>query len=142
MNTAIILILGIPLIEIYLFIKVGSEIGALNTILLILTTAVVGIWYARYEGFNTLRSGMSQLVKNELPLYEIVSGAAIAFAAVLLILPGFATDIVGILLVFPVTRKIILSKYSKKNISKKRGNDKGKNYIEGEYEDIEDKDGK
>ena len=142
MNTAIILILGIPLIEIYLFIKVGSEIGALNTILLILTTAVVGIWYARYEGFNTLRSGMSQLVKNEVPLYEIVSGAAIAFAALLLILPGFATDIIGILLVFPVTRKIILSKYSKKNTSKKKDNDKGKNYIEGEYEDIEDKDGK
>ena len=142
MNTAIILILGIPLIEIYLFIKVGSEIGALNTILLILTTAVVGIWYARYEGFNTLRSGMSQLVKNELPLYEIVSGAAIAFAALLLILPGFATDIIGILLVFPVTRKIILSKYSKKNSSKKKDNDRGKNYIEGEYEDIEDKDGK
>ena len=142
MNTALILILGIPLIEIYLFIKVGSEIGALNTILLILTTAVVGIWYARYEGFNTLRSGMSQLVKNELPLYEIVSGAAIAFAALLLILPGFATDIIGILLVFPVTRKIILSKYSKKNTSKKKDNDRGKNYIEGEYEDIEDKDGK
>ena len=142
MNTAIILILGIPLIEIYLFIKVGSEIGALNTILLILTTAIVGIWYARYEGFNTLRSGMSQLVKNELPLYEIVSGAAIAFAALLLILPGFATDIIGILLVFPVTRKIILSKYSKKNTSKKKDSDKGKNYIEGEYEDIEDKDGK
>ena len=142
MNTAIILILGIPLIEIYLFIKVGSEIGALNTILLILTTAVLGIWYARYEGFNTLRSGMSQLVKNELPFYEIVSGAAIAFAALLLILPGFATDIIGILLVFPVTRKIILSKYSKKNTSKKKDNDRGKNYIEGEYEDIEDKDGK
>ena len=142
MNTAIILILGIPLIEIYLFIKVGSEIGALNTTLLILTTAVVGIWYARYEGFNTLRSGMSQLVKNELPLYEIVSGAAIAFAALLLILPGFATDIIGILLVFPVTRKIILSKYSKKNTSKKKDNDRGKNYIEGDYEDIEDKDGK
>ena len=142
MNTAIILILGIPLIEIYLFIKIGSEIGALNTILLILTTAVVGIWYARYEGFNTLRSGMSQLVKNELPLYEIVSGAAIAFAALLLILPGFATDIIGILLVFPVTRKIILSKYSKKNTSKKKDNDRGKNYIEGDYEDIEDKDGK
>jgi UPF0716 protein FxsA len=142
MNTAIILILGIPLIEIYLFIKVGSEIGALNTILLILTTAVVGIWYARYEGFNTLRSGMSQLVKNELPLYEIVSGAAIAFAALLLILPGFATDIIGILLIFPVTRKIIISKYSKKNTSKRKDNDRGKNYIEGEYEDIEDKDGK
>ena len=142
MNTAIILILGIPLIEIYLFIKVGSEIGALNTILLILMTAVVGIWYARYEGFNTLRSGMSQLVKNELPLYEIVSGAAIAFAALLLILPGFATDIIGILLVFPVTRKIILSKYSKNYSSKNKNNVKKKNYIEGEYEDIEDKDGK
>ena len=142
MNTAIILILGIPLIEIYLFIKVGTEIGALNTILLILTTAVVGIWYARYEGFNTLRSGMSQLVKNELPLYEIVSGAAIAFAALLLILPGFATDIIGILLIFPVTRKIIISKYSKKNTSKKKDYDKEKNYIEGEYEDIEDKDEK
>ena len=142
MNTAIILILGIPLIEIYLFIKVGSEIGALNTILLILMTAVVGIWYARYEGFNTLRSGMSQLVKNELPLYEIVSGAAIAFAALLLILPGFATDIIGILLVFPVTRKIILSKYSKNYSSKSKNNVKKKNYIEGEYEDIEDKDGK
>ena len=142
MNTALILILGIPLIEIYLFIKVGSEIGALNTILLILTTAIVGIWYARYEGFNTLRSGMSQLVKNELPLYEIISGAAIAFAALLLILPGFATDIIGILLVFPVTRKIILSKYSKKNNLKKKNNIKEENYIEGEYEDIEDKDGK
>ena len=142
MNTALILILGIPLIEIYLFIKVGSEIGALNTILLILTTAIVGIWYARYEGFNTLRSGMSQLVKNELPLYEIVSGAAIAFAALLLILPGFATDVIGILLVFPVTRKIILSKYSKKSNSRKKSNIKEKNFIEGEYEDIEDKDGK
>ena len=139
MNTAIILILGIPLIEIYLFIKVGSQIGALNTILLILSTAVVGIWYARYEGFNTLRSGMSQLVKNELPLYEIVSGAAIAFAALLLILPGFATDIIGTLLIFPVTRKIILSKYSKKYSTQ---NKVKKNYIEGEYEDIEDKDGK
>ena len=140
MNTAIILILGIPLIEIYLFIKVGSEIGALNTILLILTTAVVGIWYARYEGFNTLRSGMSQLVKNELPLYEIVSGAAIAFAALLLILPGFATDIIGILLVFPITRKIKLKKYSKKYSSNKKP--KENNLVEGEYEDIEDKDGK
>ena len=106
MNTALILILGIPLIEIYLFIKIGSQIGALYTVLLILITAIVGIWYARYEGFNTLRSGMSQLVRNEVPLYEMISGAAIAFAALLLILPGFATDIIGILLIFPVTRKI------------------------------------
>ena len=142
MNTVIILILAIPLVEIYLFIKVGSQIGALNTILLILTTAVLGIWYARYEGFNTLRSGMSQLVKNELPLYEIVSGAAIAFAALLLILPGFATDIIGILLVFPPTRKMILSKYSKKYSVKNKNNINKKNYIEGEYEDIKDKDGK
>ena len=140
MNTVIILILGIPLIEIYLFIKIGAQIGALNTILLILITAVVGIWYAKFEGFNTLRSGMSQLVKNELPLYEIVSGAAIAFAALLLILPGFATDIVGILLIFPITRKLILKRYSK-NYSQNT-NKREKNYIEGEYEDIEDKDGK
>ena len=139
MNTAIILILGIPLIEIYLFIKIGSQIGALNTILLILSTAIVGIWYARYEGFNTLRSGITQLVKNEVPLYEMVSGAAIAFAALLLILPGFATDIIGILLIFPLSRRIILSKYSKKYPSKKN---KEKNFIEGEYEDIEDNDGK
>ena len=142
MNTALILILGIPLIEIYLFIKIGSQIGALNTVLLILITAIVGIWYARYEGFNTLRSGMSQLVRNEVPLYEMISGAAIAFAALLLILPGFATDIIGILLIFPVTRKIILSKYSKKYSSNKRNNEKNKNYIEGEFEDIDDKDGK
>ena len=141
MNTAIILILGIPLLEIYFFIKVGSQIGALNTVLLILVTAIAGIWYARYEGFNTLRSGMSQLVKNEMPLYEIVSGAAIAFAALLLILPGFATDVIGILLIFPVTRKIILSKYSR-NYSKNKIKIKKKNFIEGEYEDIEDKDGK
>ena len=108
--------------------------------MLILSTAIVGIWYARYEGFNTLKSGMSQLVKNELPLYEIISGAAIAFAALLLILPGFATDIIGIFLIFPLTRKIILSKYSNKNSPKNKS--KEKNFIEGEYEDIEDKDGK
>ena len=142
MNTALILILGIPLIEIYLFIKIGSQIGALNTVLLILITAIVGILYARYEGFNTLRSGMSQLVRNEVPLYEMISGAAIAFAALLLILPGFATDIIGILLIFPVTRKIILSKYSRKYSSKKKNKNVGKNFIEGEYEDIDDKDGK
>ena len=140
MNTALILVLSVPLIEIYLFIKIGSSIGAFNTISLILLTAIIGVAYARYEGFNTLKSGMSQLVKNELPLYEIVSGAAIAFAALLLILPGFATDIIGVLLVFPLTRKIILRKYSKKNSTKNKN--KEKNFIEGEYEDIEDKDGK
>ena len=135
MNTALILIVGIPLIEIYLFIKIGSQIGAFNTVLLILTTAVVGVAYARYEGFNTLKSGIGQLVKNEMPVYEIISGATLAFAAFLLILPGFATDLVGILLVIPFTRKILLSRFVKKNINKNR---KKNNYIEGDYEDISD----
>ena len=135
MNTALILIIGIPIIEIYLFIKIGSQIGAFNTILLIIITAVVGVLYVRYEGFNTLKSGISQLVKNELPVYEIISGATLAFAAFLLILPGFATDLLGILLVIPITRKLILNRYIKKNTQKKRDN---KNYIDGEYEDISD----
>ena len=135
MNTALVLIIGIPLIEIYLFIKIGSQIGAFNTVLLILTTAVIGVAYARYEGFNTLKSGIAQLVKNEMPVYEIISGATLAFAAFLLILPGFATDLVGILLVIPFTRKILLSRFVKKNINKNR---KKNNYIEGDYEDISD----
>ena len=135
MNTALILIIVIPLIEIYLFIKIGSQIGAFNTVLLILTTAVIGVAYARYEGFNTLKSGIAQLVKNEMPVYEIISGATLAFAAFLLILPGFATDLVGILLVIPLTRKILLSRFVKTNINKNR---KKNNYIEGDYEDISD----
>ncbi len=135
MNTALVLIIVIPLIEIYLFIKIGSQIGAFNTVLLILTTAVIGVAYARYEGFNTLKSGIAQLVKNEMPVYEIISGATLAFAAFLLILPGFATDLVGILLVIPLTRKILLSRFVKTNINKKR---KKNNYIEGDYEDISD----
>ena len=135
MNTALILIIGIPLIEIYLFIKIGSQIGAFNTVLLILTTAVIGVAYARYEGFNTLKSGIAQLVKNEMPVYEIISGATLAFAAFLLILPGFATDLVGILLIIPFTRKILLSRFVKTNINKNR---KKNNYIEGDYEDISD----
>ena len=135
MNTALILIIGIPLIEIYLFIKIGSQIGAFNTVLLILTTAVIGVAYAKYEGFNTLKSGIGQLVKNEVPVYEIISGATLAFAAFLLILPGFATDLVGVLLVIPFTRKILLSRFVKTNINKNR---KKNNYIEGDYEDISD----
>ena len=135
MNTALVLIIGIPLIEIYLFIKIGSQIGAFNTVLLILTTAVIGVAYVRYEGFNTLKSGIGQLVKNEMPVYEIISGATLAFAAFLLILPGFATDLVGILLVMPFTRKILLSRFVKTNINKNR---KKNNYIEGDYEDISD----
>ena len=139
MNTALILIIGIPLLEIYLFIKIGSQIGAFNTVLLILTTAVIGVAYARYEGFNTLKSGIGQLVKNEMPVYEIISGATLAFAAFLLILPGFATDVVGILLVIPFTRKILLRRFVKTNINK---NKKKNNYIEGDYEDISDDDDK
>ena len=139
MNTVLFLIIGIPLVEIYLFIKIGSQIGAFNTVLLILTTAVAGVAYARYEGFNTLRSGINQLIKNELPIYEILSGATLAFAALLLIFPGFATDLIGILLILPFTRKIILQKfYNKKNYNNKRK----KNYIDGDYEDISDENDK
>ena len=132
MNTILLLLISIPLIEIYLFIKIGSYIGAFNTVSLILITAIVGIIYARYEGFNTLRSGMSQLIKNEIPVYEIISGAALAFAALLLILPGFATDLIGLILIFPPTRKLILKNFSKKYTSKKS---KKKDYIDGEFED-------
>ncbi len=139
MNTALIFIIGIPLLEIYLFIKIGSQIGAFNTVLLILMTAILGVAYARYEGFNTLKSGMSQLIKNELPIYEIISGTTLAFAAFLLILPGFATDIIGILLVFPFTRKIILNRFIKKEKQKTTIN---KDFIEGDYEDISEDDDK
>ena len=138
MNSVLILIISIPLIEIYLFIKIGSTIGAFNTISLILLTAIIGVAYARYEGFNTLRSGMSQLVKNELPIYEIVSGAALTFAAVLLIIPGFATDILGLLLIIPVTRKVIFNAFSKK-FNKKKDTFEKKDFIEGEYKDIDEK---
>ena len=139
MNTALILIIGIPLIEIYLFIKIGSQIGAFNTVLLILITAVAGVTYARYEGFNTLKSGMSQLIKNEMPIYELISGATLAFAALLLIFPGFATDIIGILLVIPITRRLILGKFIKKEQYKKK---ESNNYIDGEYEDLGEDDDK
>ena len=134
MNTLLLLIIGIPAIEIYLFIKVGSQIGAFNTISLIFLTAFLGIIYARYEGFNTLKSGMSQLVRNEMPVYEIISGAALAFAALLLILPGFATDIIGLLIVFPPTRKLLLKRVS---VKYKKSSKTKKDFINGEYEDIE-----
>ena len=134
MNTLLLLIFSLPIIEIYLFIKVGSQIGAFNTIFLILITAFFGIVYARYEGFNTLRSGMSQIVKNEIPVYEIISGAALAFAAVLLILPGFATDFLGLLIIFPPTRKLIFKKVS----TKQKTNNKKQDFINGEFEDIDD----
>ena len=133
MNSIILLIFIIPIIEIYLFINVGSQIGAFNTISLIIITAVVGLYYAKYEGLNTLRSAVSQLVKNEIPINEIISGAALAFAALLMILPGFLTDVIGLIIIFPWTRKIFLKKIT---IKKKNNN---KNFIEGEYEDIDDK---
>ena len=136
MNTALILIILIPLIEIYLFIKIGSQIGAFNTISLILITALLGVWYARYEGFNTLKSGISQLMRNELPFYEIISGAALALAALLLIIPGFATDLLGLILIFPPSRKLFLGKFQKKYKNNKNNYEK---IIDGESEDIDDK---
>ena len=138
MNTAILLIIAIPLIEIYLFIKIGSQIGAINTLALILITALLGVWYARFEGFNTLKSGITQLRNNEIPIYEIVSGAAITIAAVMLIIPGFATDIFGILLIFPYSRKILLSKISEKYKRKNEKNNKYEKIIDGESEEVKD----
>jgi UPF0716 protein FxsA len=129
-----LLLIGIPVIEIYLLIKIGSIIGAFDTILLIFITAFFGIIYARYEGFNTLKAGMSQMLKNEIPVYEIISGAALAFAALLLILPGFATDLLGLLIIFPPTRKLIFKKVSIKH----NKNNKKQDFINGEFEDIED----
>ena len=127
----------VPVVEIYLFIKIGGQIGAFNTISLIFITAIIGVFYARYEGLNTLRSGFSQLIKNEAPIYEIISGAAIAFAALLLIVPGFATDLLGFLLIFPLTRKLFFGKM----INKLKSETKIKKpYIEGEFEDIEEDD--
>jgi len=133
MNSFILVILLIPIVEIYLFIKIGSQIGAFNTIILVIITAIVGIYYVKYEGLNTLRSAVKQVVKNEVPIYEIISGAALAFAAFLMILPGFLTDLIGLLIIFPWTRKIFLKKIS---LKKQKNN---KNFIDGEYEDIDDK---
>jgi len=135
MNTVILTIILVPIVEIYLFIKIGSQIGAFNTIFLIFITAIIGVIYARYEGLNTLKSGFSQLIKNEVPAYEIISGAAIAFAALLLILPGFATDFLGFMLIFPLTRKVFFGRFLKK--FKKETTTK-KPYIEGEFEDIDE----
>ena len=137
MNSVLLSIILVPILEIYLFIKIGSQIGAFNTILLIFITAIIGGYYARYEGLNTIRSGFTQILKNQTPAYEIVPGAAIAFAAVLLILPGFATDFLGFLLIFPFTRKLIFGNLKNKFETQKNKKD---NLIDGEYEDIEDND--
>ena len=135
MNSLILIIILVPIVEIYLFIQIGSQIGAISTILLIISTAIIGVYYAKYEGLNTLRSGFVQLSKNKTPIYEVLSGAAIAIAALLLIIPGFATDIFGFLIIFPITRKFFFSFFSKK-INKKEYTKN--NFIDGEYEDIED----
>ena len=135
MNSLILIIILVPIVEIYLFIQIGSQIGAISTILLIISTAIVGVYYAKYEGLNTLRSGFIQLSKNKTPIYEVLSGAAIAFAALLLIIPGFVTDTLGFLLIFPFSRKIIFNKFAKKFQPKQK---KKNNFIDGDFEDIED----
>ena len=135
MNTVLLAVILIPIVEIYLFIKIGSQIGAFTTIFLVFFTAIVGVYYAKYEGINTLRSGMTQIIKNQIPAHELISGAAIAFAAVLLIIPGFATDLIGFLLIIPITRRLILGRLNKKFENKET---KKSNFIEGEFEDIED----
>jgi UPF0716 protein FxsA len=137
MNPIFLSILLVPAVEIYLLIKIGSQIGAFTTILLIFTTAIVGVYYAKYEGLNTLKSGFMQLSKNKPPTYEMISGAAIAFAALLLIIPGFATDILGFLLIFPISRNFFFSILSKKFKHKET---KENNFIDGDYEDIENDD--
>ena len=138
MNSILLGIILIPIIEIYLLIKIGSQIGAISTILLIFTTAIVGIYYAKYEGLNTLKSGFLQLSRNEAPTYQVLSGAAIAFAALLLIIPGFVTDVLGFILIFPPSRKLIFKKVIKKKNSNRDKDEK--EYIDGEFEEIEEKD--
>jgi len=135
MSPILLSIVLIPIVEIYLFIKIGSQIGAITTILFIFITAIVGVYYAKYEGLNTLKAGFLQLSKNEAPAYEIISGAAIAFAALLLIIPGFATDIFGFLIIFPITRKFFINKFTNKFKNKEKKNN---NFIEGDFEDIDD----
>jgi UPF0716 protein FxsA len=141
MNSILLLIILVPAVEIYLFIKIGSQIGAITTILLIFTTAIVGVYYAKHEGLNTLKSGFTQLSKNNSPTYEVLSGAVIAFAALLLIIPGFATDILGFLLIFPISRKFFLNKFSKRFENDHKKKEK-KNFIDGDFEDIENDDDK
>ena len=137
MNSILLFLILIPAIEIYLFIKIGSQIGAITTILLIFATAIIGVYYAKFEGLNTLKSGFAQLSKNKTPAYEIISGAAIALAALLLIVPGFATDILGFMLIFPISRKFLISKLP---IKFQKNEVRKNNFIDGEFEDIDDND--
>ena len=136
MNALLLIIIGFPILEILVMIKVGQQVGAINTILLILLTAIVGIYYARIEGLNTIRSGFVNLYKNKIPVYEMISGASIAIAAILLIIPGFITDIIGFFLLFPFSRKILVTTWINKNKTEnKMRND---NVLDGEI--IEEKD--
>ena len=134
MNSILFIVIIVPIIEIYLLIQIGSQIGTITTILLIFITAIVGIYYAKYEGLNTLKSGFLSLKKNEIPAYEVISGAVIAFSALLLIIPGFLTDLIGFFLIFPITRKLILNIFFR-NFNH---NQKKNNFIDGEFEEIED----
>jgi len=136
MNSVLLTIILIPVIEIFLFIKIGSQIGAITTILLIFATAIIGVYYAKHEGLNTLKSGFTQISKNITPTYEMISGAAIAFAALLLIIPGFATDILGFLILFPISRNFFLKKFFEK-FKKQENKTEKNNFIDGEFEDIE-----
>ena len=141
MNSILLSIILIPVIEIFLLIKIGSQIGAITTILLIFATAIVGVYYAKYEGLNTLKSGFEQISKNKAPTYEMITGAAIAFAALLLIIPGFATDVIGFLIIFPISRNFLLEKFFSKFKNKEREAEKN-SFIDGEFEDIEDENDK
>ena len=141
MNSILLLIILVPIIEIYLFIKIGAQIGAISTIILIFTTAIIGVYYAKYEGLNTLKSGFEQISKNKAPTYEMITGAAIAFAALLLIIPGFATDVIGFLIIFPLSRNFLLEKFFSKFKNKERETEKN-SFIDGEFEDIEDENDK
>ena len=133
MNVVLLFIIGIPIIEIYIMIKVGGVIGPLNTVLLIFLTAITGVYFAKMQGLNTIRSGFNQLIKNEIPIYEIISGAALAFAALLLIIPGFLTDFIGFLLIIPITRKFFISSISSKFKKKKFNNNE--DIIEGNIDE-------
>ena len=141
MNSILLSIILIPVIEIFLLIKIGSQIGAITTILLIFTTAIVGVYYAKYEGLNTLKSGFEQISKNKVPTYEMITGAAIAFAALLLIIPGFTTDVIGFLIIFPISRNFLLEKFFSKFKNKEKEAERN-SFIDGDFEDIEDEDDK
>ena len=139
MNSLLLSIILIPAVEIYLFIKIGAKIGALTTVFLIFITAFIGIYYAKAEGLNTLNQGLKKMVKNQIPAYEMISGALIGIGAIFLIIPGFATDFFGFLIIFPPTRKIVLKIFSNKNYNSNKKNDNENDYIEGEYKDLDDR---